>query len=893
VSKIKSSPKLLSGILVALFFAIALSIRVVLPYDKIFVGDWIKFASTDTYYIMRLVDNLVHNFPHMSTFDPYLLYPGGSEVSGPAFFQQFLAGITWVIGLGSPTQHTIDVVGVYYPAVLGALTVIPVYFIGKELFGRWAGVLSAGLLAILPGEFLGRSLLGATDYHVAETLFTTVTMLFLILAIKTASQRQLTFGHLKRRNWTTIRRPLIYSLLAGVFLGIYIFTWAGALLFVFIIAVYFVVQSIIDHLRHKSTEYLCFVGVILFCVALIMLRTISADPFYLVPLIIAILIPLVLSGLSWLMARKKIRAAYYPLTLLGLGLAGWGLFYLINPSLLNLMLSAFSIFRPTGAQLTTIEMQPLISSMYDKPLSIAWGNFTTGFFLSLVSLGILIYLVIKQGNAEKTILLVWSLVILAATLGQRRFGYYYAVNVALLTGYLSVVIYYVARFIGEYFAGKSTSHLWSQILEFAGFKEPGARPVDTPKKDYYQVLGISRKATTREIRQAFLNLAFKRKSDSGAITDDNFKKIREAYEVLSKSAKRAAYDRSEYTLATKAGRRAASKEGGRPTAVSYVVMAFAVLVIFFVVFFGNIQPAIATASAVQYAPSDAWVSSLTWMKEDTPEPFDNPDAYYQLEASGKYSSVSVLMQSTPNPTGDPDFYYHLEQSYPYPESAYGVLAWWDYGYWITRIAHRIPNANPSQDPASLTTVASFFIAQDEKSANEIAQKLSSAYIIIDNQTAYIDPITASGKFWAVATWAGRQPSEYFDFYLIPQDNNWILRPLFYPEYYRTLVVRLYNFDGKAVTPESVWVISYQENTDKAGNIYKLITGAQQFDTYEEAQAYVSSQESGNYRIVSMNPMLSPVPVEAVEHYKLVHSSDNITLPDGKEVPEIKIFEYID
>jgi len=44
----------------------------------------------------------------------------------------------------------------------------------------------------------------------------------------------------------------------------------------------------------------------------------------------------------------------------------------------------------------------------------------------------------------------------------------------------------------------------------------------------------------------------------------------------------------------------------------------------------------------------------------------------------------------------------------------------------------------------------------------------------------------------------------------------------------------------------------------------------------------------------MNPMLSPVPLEALEHYKLIHSSDSmVNLPDGREVPGVKIFEYIE
>ncbi|MFC2017619.1 STT3 domain-containing protein, partial [Chloroflexota bacterium] len=272
---ILTKPKLLTGIIIALFFGIALYLRACLPYDQVVSGEWIKFTGTDAYYHMRIVDNLAHNFPHLMGFDPYFIYPAGHVVGSISFFDWLLASIIWVIGLGSPTQHTVGVVGVYFPTVLGALTVIPVYFIGKELFGRWAGVLSAGLIALLPGEFLGRSILGFTDHHVAETLFTTITILFLILAVKTARQKQLTFNHLYHRDWAAITKPIIYSLLAGIFLGTYLLTWSGALLFVFIISIYFIIQFIIDHLKHKSTDYLCLVGVILFFVSLVMFLPVS------------------------------------------------------------------------------------------------------------------------------------------------------------------------------------------------------------------------------------------------------------------------------------------------------------------------------------------------------------------------------------------------------------------------------------------------------------------------------------------------------------------------------------------------------------------------------------------------------------------------------------------
>jgi len=64
------------------------------------------------------------------------------------------------------------------------------------------------------------------------------------------------------------------------------------------------------------------------------------------------------------------------------------------------------------------------------------------------------------------------------------------------------------------------------------------------KRDYYEVLGISRDASDEEIKKAFRKLAFKFHPDhnreGGA--GEKFKEINEAYEVLSDANKRSAYD---------------------------------------------------------------------------------------------------------------------------------------------------------------------------------------------------------------------------------------------------------------------------------------------------------------------------------------------------------------
>ncbi len=64
-------------------------------------------------------------------------------------------------------------------------------------------------------------------------------------------------------------------------------------------------------------------------------------------------------------------------------------------------------------------------------------------------------------------------------------------------------------------------------------------------KDYYSVLGVSRNASEREIKQAYRKLARQYHPDVNAgdkSTEAKFKRINEAYEVLSDKKKRRKYD---------------------------------------------------------------------------------------------------------------------------------------------------------------------------------------------------------------------------------------------------------------------------------------------------------------------------------------------------------------
>jgi len=778
------SPTLIVVAILAALCGLSLYLRIHPGYDYVFVGDSVWFRETDAYYYLRYIENMVRNFPHYNLFDPCILYPGGGGLGRP-LFTWLAAGAALIVGSGNPTTHTIAAVSAYLPPILGTLTLIPVYFIGKELFNRWVGMIAVALVAILPGEFFHRSLLGFTDHHVAETLFSTAAVLFFIMAVKRFREREIVFRHILTRDWAVITKPLIYTLLAGFFLGIYLLTWGSGLLFAFILFAYLVIQFIIDHLRRRSTDYLCILSIPLFLVTLLMLLLAlggadGVDIVSRVSLLAAILVPIALSIISRLMVARAWKPIYYPLVLVGLAGVVLAVWQVISPALLSSILSQFSAFGQSGAMLTVMEATGILFPYGTFTLRLAWATFTTSFFIGFIALVMLAFAVVKEKSARKTVFLVWSVVMLLAVLGQRRFGYYYAVNAALLTGYFS----------------------W-KMLDIAGLSK----------------------------------LLVKSKQVTGVVKE---------FRKRKKSKKHARHGT------------------GPRSRTAWAKVAVAGAAVFLLVFLPNIKPALTLAgkpSDIYNSMTQGWYESCLWLKDNTPEPFGDPDFYYQL-----YPPVR-------------DY-----RDFEYPDTIYGVLSWWDYGYFIAQIGRRVPNANPSQGGAA--PAGEFFTAQDAVTANNLADQRMSKYIMIDH-------LMVTGKFYAMAEWAGKNVSKFFDVYYRNAQNGQ-LEPvtLFYPAYYESIAVRLYIFDGQAVVPTESIVILYEDRVDGNGVRYKQITGAWSFSTYAEAEAYIAAQGAGNYRIASGNFYSSPVPLDELIDYELVYSSSAKVPVAGRSMPGVKIFEYL-
>ena len=185
------------------------------------------------------------------------------------------------------------------------------------------------------------------------------------------------------------------------------------------------------------------------------------------------------------------------------------------------------------------------------------------------------------------------------------------------------------------------------------------------------------------------------------------------------------------------------------------VMALTLIAVVFILIYpdlgplpGGQKPAIDLASRPLFAPPDAWYASLDWMRKNTPEPLGDANAYYALYKA----------------PGEPG-------GFVYPDSAYGVLSWWDYGYWISLIGRRIPFSNPGT--SATRGEAKFLMAPDEAAAEQSIKDINIRYIVIDNEIASWD-----SKFYALAQWYGKSYQDYYDIYLQKQGMITIRRSCF-------------------------------------------------------------------------------------------------------------------
>jgi oligosaccharyl transferase (archaeosortase A-associated) len=711
----------------------AFALRVFLNWPSVFGQEYVAFAENDAWYHMRLVDALVRDFPWRIWHDPYLVHPGGEGVNAGPMLDWIIAAAALVLGAGAPSPRLIDVVGAFVPPVLGSLMVIPVYVLGRELFSRRAGLWAGLMIAVMPGQQLQRSLLGFTDHHCAEVLFSTAALMFLVLGLK---------SHRKPSSLRSL------SVAAGLALGAYLLTWGGGVLFVAILGAFAVLQLLVDSWRGVESE-----GVVAAVVPMLLIAAVIVAPwagtrpqfnYQLGSLLGSATVIWALGVSRRIMQRRRWNGTTWAAATVGVTLAVTVLALLMMGDSARSLISDASRVSPFRTREFVAEALPLMASDQWRPVPL-WKEFTSSLVLAIGGCG---WLLARAGLRSPNVALLglWTATMVVATFGQVRFAYYLAVNVALIGGLACDL---VLRAVGSVRTSTATRALAASVL---------ACVVIIP--------GVPQ---------------LRRFHNGDASLNPN------------------------------------------------------------------------------------WHDALSWLGANTPEPFSNRAEYYR-----------------PSPAGS-------------ATASYSVLAFWDYGYWITRIARRVPVTNPRQ--TGIEQAAAFLLSSNERDANRVVERLEARYIAVNWQLRVPrTPEDEDGKrsvFDGLMRAGRRNLKDYCGLFSEQSGSTGTAGMLVvycYPEYYRTMAMRLYLYGGRAATPETVSVLSYRRDV-RDGMAVNVVTGDWSFATYEEATRFVTTSGRTDMKIVSKDPLVTCVPLEALANYTSVFRALERDGTDPDDPPAVQLFEY--
>lgn len=429
------------GGLILIFTILAFWVRI-LPFpDLVGTGDMI--AGPDAWYNLRLLEAALANggFGYIF-FEPMTLYPTGQDIVwGPLF--------TWIVAIfamaaGAATRVEVIDAAAWVPVLMGTAMVPIMYGIGTKI-GDWkTGLLSALFIAVIGGQYLSRSLYGHFDHHIAETLFSTLFCLCYILALYSLKDAKIDL-----KNYTTLKIPIIYGIICGVAHILGLMTMTTMVFFALFIAIFTFIQFIFDHRSGKPTEYLLILNVVTFGVSAIglLLYGIRDMGFYyayyslglFLAYIALILGTIVLYAFSRIIKIKGKEWYYFPiLTIVSLILVV-GIIAVIIPEFYSTAIgSLIQVFASSPGQSTIAEMA---SWSFDG----AFSSFNWGLLLAIAGLIYLIYRIWKHEDPASLFVVIWSVLMIFATIQHVRWEYYVAANIALLAAVFVAFVFSLAE----------------------------------------------------------------------------------------------------------------------------------------------------------------------------------------------------------------------------------------------------------------------------------------------------------------------------------------------------------------------------------------------------------------------------------------------------------------
>ena len=794
----------------------------------------VTFRGNDPWYHFRESMYLLDNFPSTLPFDAWTNYPSGTSADQfGTLFDQIVTGFILLTSFGNPSGEYAGLIMLVAAPVFLVLAVIPTYLIAARFAGRGPALAGILVLALLPGTVLNYSLVGFYDHHAAEVFFQTLAVLAFIVALAVAQREQPIWELVVDRDVAALRKPLAYSAAAGVAAALYMWAWPPGVLLVGFTGIFFAVKLTSDVFHDRTPEPAAFVGVVSMTVTGLLMFvpltsfSISGPTSF---SLLQVILPLgVAAGCVFLAAlarqweARDLQTELYPVTVGGLLVAILGVLTVALPSLVRSISSNFLNTVGFSARDTTQTIGEATPLLARGP---AFEVIYTEYGLALITA------------------IIAALVVLARPLvrsDNSQHTIYVAASLSIIG-----LIYLASPVVDAVAAIFGTS--WQIIgLVVASSLLVGATFLHRYDSTELYLLVWAAFITSAAFTQIRFNYYL-------AIVVAVFNAIF-VVQVLGVLDLKATGDSIQESVK--------NLEGWQ---IMVAVTVLLIITVPLLIPLGG--SAWAAGSPDRNGPGEVtqWEDSLVWMSEETPYPGELEGADNAMDYYGTFE----------RPEGD----------YEYPEGAYGVQSWWDYGHWITVNGERIPNANPFQQGA--TEAANYLLAPSEdRAADALDQKMGEAgetrYVMVDWEMT-----TPGAKFGAPIIWYDDEDLSQGDFFEPLYQQNEQNQPVFTGQqikdqrFYDSQMIRLYEYHGSAADPEPVVVEwdeqVYQDQDGQEVTVREIPPGqdsaVQTFDTIEEAEEYVEDNPNAQLGGVGANPTER---VDALENYRLVKASESSAL----------------
>jgi len=223
---------------IALIFIISLSFT-----TRLIDYRWPYLRNIDSYTFYRQMDEIIQNNGVLPEYDNLVVAPDGTSRVGGQFFYVYVGAYSYMFFHIFFPDMLLWQFLIWFPPLLISLAAIPMYFIGKILFDRRAGILAA-FFYVFDISIVSRSLGGDPDSDCIVLLIPIIIMAAFLITYKFIDAK-------KAFN----KRALLYSVITGIFLGVWGHTWGGYWFVIWLITGFVIMKLLISFISSRKIKH--------------------------------------------------------------------------------------------------------------------------------------------------------------------------------------------------------------------------------------------------------------------------------------------------------------------------------------------------------------------------------------------------------------------------------------------------------------------------------------------------------------------------------------------------------------------------------------------------------------------------------------------------------------